>query len=77
MSNQRTKRIVQLTKLDMKYDLNEITYFGTNDFNKNFNVHFIETQCDADIVWDGKIKLMEKVYHKRKITKDLIDALDI
>lgn len=64
MKNRAEKRCEQLTALDMV--LNGAEYRGRKDLNRDFNVHFLEVNCDPDNVWDEKIEKLKAEFERRK-----------
>ncbi len=65
MSQLTIDRSNQLWKeLDMKF--NGISYIGTSDVNKDFNVHWTEITCDSNDEWNKKINKLKKEYNLRK-----------
>jgi len=63
---QLIKRLDQLSKLDMKFNFKENSYYGYKENNSDFNVHMTEIQCDDEQEWDKKIEGLEKEYERRK-----------
>lgn len=58
------KRHEQLLELEMVLIGSE--YRGKKDLNRDFNVHFVEINCDPDEVWNAKINKMKTELEKRK-----------
>lgn len=67
MTDEKTKkRCDELMALDMKFNFGEMSYVGSTDLNRDFNVYPIEIQCDSDEEWSEKINKMKTQLEIRK-----------
>lgn len=64
MTDKFKARCDQLFGLEMMFNGKE--YAGTKDYNKDFNVHHTEIQCETDEEWNKIIARLEKELEIRK-----------
>ena len=63
MNDKLNKRCDECFALSMKF--NGEGYIGAKSFNKDFNVHMTEIQCDSDEEWNEKIEKLKVELDKR------------
>ncbi len=55
-----------LSTLEMKFNMTERSFYGMHDYNKDFNVAFVEIQCETDDKWNEIINGLREELTKRK-----------
>jgi hypothetical protein len=60
----QNKRFADLRILGMKF--NGDSFIGTEDDNKDFNMHTTEITCDSDEEWNEKIAKMTAELERRR-----------
>jgi hypothetical protein len=60
----QNKRFADLRTLGMKF--NGDSFIGTDDDNKDFNMHTTEITCDSDEEWNEKITKMTAELERRR-----------
>ncbi|MFA5366703.1 MAG: hypothetical protein WC333_02365 [Dehalococcoidia bacterium] len=64
----QNKRYADLHTLGMKF--NGDSFVGTEDNNKDFNMHWTEISCDSDEEWNEKIvKMTTELKRRLETTK--------
>jgi hypothetical protein len=58
------KRFADLHALGLKF--NGDSFIGTEDGNRDFNVHSTEITCDSDEEWDDKVSKMKAELERRQ-----------
>lgn len=61
--NQRVKDCVEI---EMRFDFNEGSFIGKEEYNKDFNISHVEILCDSDTEWNEKITRMKAELLQRK-----------
>jgi len=64
MEKSRTERYDDCFALEMTF--NGESFYGTQPYNKDFNVHWTEVSCDDDRTWEQKMAWMRNELQKRK-----------
>ena len=67
-----------MESLDKRYDdcialemtFNGESYYGTQEYNKDFNVHWTEIRTDDDKTWEQKMAWMTEELKKRKLKQN-------
>jgi len=50
----------------LEMSFNGESFYGTHDYNKDFNIHWTEVTCDDDRTWEQKMAWMRNELEKRK-----------
>lgn len=64
MSKPRNERYDDCFALEMTF--NGENFYGTQEYNKDFNIHWTEITCDDDRTWEQKMAWMRNELDKRK-----------
>lgn len=51
---------------ELEMTFNGESFNGTQEYNRDFNVHWTEIKCDDDLTWKQKIAYMRNELDKRK-----------
>ena len=71
MKTKTQMRCDQLFAIGMFCDFNMNCYIGRYKENKDFNVSFVEINCDSDEEWADKIERMTNEFNvRRKLAHD-------